>query len=574
MLRFLTIFLLVVTLWAHPSWAGAGHDHGPGSGGAPNSPAEIPRLESVGNDLEMVAVVIDGALVIYLDESATNTPIEGATIEVSGDDIPTAAAKQTGQGTYALDSEWVSGTGTKALTFIITAGDNIELLNGTFDLRAPDEHSEPHGNSLFAQPMLWVVSGIAALLGFLLAFAFRPAAPPPVDEGDEAAARSRPKLDVVASQKHAAHIVFLAVAIASLVPAVAFAGAGHDHGPSGHDSPSDSGGYVPRKLPDGDVFLPKPSQRLLNVRTTVAEATRTQTSEELIGTVIADPASEGRVQAPMDGEIELAAAGVAFVGEHVKAGDVLGYLAPSMPVYERGYLEQLAAEVDGKMRIAEQRLKRLQGVRGNFVAQRDIDDTLTELAALREQKRVLEPKSAQRIPLKAPVDGIISVANIRAGQVVNARDTLFEIVDPERLWIEAIGVSGRDYNEVTTAHAVLRRGQSFPIKHVGSAPALRHQARPLFFEVTSPDAALAIGTKVRVVLQTGAAVSGIVLPETAVVRGTNGLAQIWLKVGAEKFRPRAVTTEPLGGAEVLVTAGLESGSRVVVSGSEFVNQVR
>mgnify|MGYP001814966019 CR=1 FL=1 len=504
MLRFLTIFVLVVTLWAHPSWAGAGHDHGPGAGRAPNSPAEVPRLESVGNDLEMVAVVIDGALVIYLDESATNTPVEDATIEVSGDDIPTAAAKQTGQGTYSLDSEWVSGTGTKALTFIITAGDNIELLNGTLELKAPDEHSAPHGESLLAQPMFWIVAVIAAILGFLFAFAVRPAAPPPADEGDEAAARSRPKLDVVASQKHAAHIVFLAVAIASLAPAAAFAGGGHDHGPGGHDSPSDSGGYVPHKLPDGDVFLPKPSQRLLNVRTTVAEATKTQTSEELIGTVIADPASEGRVQAPMDGEIELAAAGVAFVGEHVKAGDVLGYLAPSMPVYERGYLEQLAAEVDGKMRIAEQRLKRLQGVRGNFVAQRDIDDTLTELAALREQKRVLEPKSAQRLALKAPVDGIISVANIRAGQVVNARDTLFEIVDPKRLWIEAIGFSGRDYNDVTAAHAVLRRGESFPIKHVGSSPALRHQARPLFFEVTSPDAALAIGTKVRLVIQSGA----------------------------------------------------------------------
>ena len=573
MLRFPTIFFLVAA-WALPAWAGAGHDHGAGHSGAPSSPIEVPRLESVGTDLELVAVVVDGVLVIYLDESATNTPIEDAAIEVSGDDVPTAAAKQTGEGTYALDADWVSGTGTKALTFVITAGDNIELLNGTLELKGPDEHTAPHRNSLFAQPLLWIISGIAALVGFLLAFAFRPISPGPADERDEAAARSRPKLDVVASQKHAAHVVFLAVAVASLLPAVAFAGAGHDHGPGGHNNPSDAGGYVPRKLPEGDVFLPKPAQRLLNVRTTVDEATKTQASEELIGTVIADPASEGRVQAPMDGEIELAEAGVAFVGERVKAGDILGYLAPSMPVYERGYLEQLAAEVDGKLRIAEQRLKRLQGVRGNFVAQRDIDDTLTELAALREQKRVLEPKSGQRIALKAPVDGIISVANIRAGQVVNARDTLFEIVDPERLWIEAIGVSGRDYNDVTVAHAVLRQGQSFPIKHVGSAPALRHQARPLFFEVTAPDEALAIGTKVRVVLRTGAAVNGIVLPETAVVRGTNGLAQIWVKVGAEQFQPRAVTTEPVGGAEVLVTAGLESGSRVVVSGSEFVNQVR
>ena len=51
---------------------------------------------------------------------------------------------------------------------------------------------------------------------------------------------------------------------------------------------------------------------------------------------------------------------------------------------------------------------------------------------------VLEPKDAQLIELKAPVSGVISVANVRAGQVVTTRDTLFEIVDPGRLWIEEL----------------------------------------------------------------------------------------------------------------------------------------
>jgi cobalt-zinc-cadmium efflux system membrane fusion protein len=62
------------------------------------------------------------------------------------------------------------------------------------------------------------------------------------------------------------------------------------------------------------------------------------------------------------------------------------------------------------------------------------------------------------------------------------------------------------------------------MKHAGSAPGLRHQAHPLFFEVTTPDSGLAIGTKVRVVVETGAPANGIVLPETAVVRVKNGHA--------------------------------------------------
>ena len=573
MLRLLTIALVIVA-WAHPAWAGAGHDHGAGHGGAPTSSNDVPHLESVGTELELVAVVTDGELVIYLDESATNAPVDDATIEVSADDGPAMAAKQTGNGTYSLDADWVSGKGARALTFVVTADDRTELLNGVLDLAPVDEHDAAQSSSLLARPMVWFLAGLAALLGFFLAFAFRPIAPPrePAD-GESETQQGRRKFDVIDNKKHAAHVVLLVAALGAIAPADALAGAGHDHGPGGDGAATSSGGYVPRKLPDGDVFLPKPSQRLLNVRTAVAEETSTQLGEELIGTVIADPASEGRVQAPMDGEIELGEAGVAFVGERVKAGDVLAYLAPSMPVYERGYLEQLTAEVDGKLRIAEQRLQRLRGVRGNFVAQKDIDDTLAELAALRQRKRALEPKSGQRVALKAPVDGIISVANVRAGQVVNARDTLFEIVDPERLWIEAIGVS-KTYSDIGSSHAVLGKGQSFPIRHVGSAPALRHQARPLFFEVTTPDPALAIGTKVRVVVQTGSPASGIVVPETAVVRGANGLAQVWVKVGPEQFQRKVVVAEPLGGAEMLVTSGLEAGSRMVVRGSEFVNQVR
>ena len=577
MTRILTVIctvLFLVAVSAPPIWAGAGHDHGVDHDGETSSPMEVPRLESVGTELELVAVVIDGELIIYVDESATNTPVDDATIEISGDEVPPSIATQTDSGTYALNADWVLGSGTRALTFVVTAGDRIELLNGVLDLGAAREHEDVHSNSLLARPMVWVISGLAALLGFLLAFAVRPHAPAQGHMEDGSTDGSRPKLDAVTKAKHAAQLIFVAFGLAAMIPSVAIGGVGHDHGTDGHAEPGGAGGYVPHKLPNGEVFMPKPSQRLLNVRTTVAKTRKTQIGEELLGAVIADPASEGRVQAPMDGEIELVGKGVAFVGERVQAGAVLAYLVPSMPVYERGYLEQLTAEVEGDLRITRQRLERLQGVRGNYVAQKDLEDTLAELEALRERKRVLEPKSAQRIALEAPVDGIISVANVRAGQVVDARDTLFEIVDPEDLWIEAVGVSGRDYSDVAAAHAVLGEGASFPIKHVGSAPTLRHQARPLYFEVKEPDAAMAIGTKVRVVVQTGTPIDGFVLPETAVVRGANGLEQIWLKVSAEQFRAQPVRTQPLGRAEVLVTGGLEAGSRVVVSGSEFVNQVR
>ena len=167
---------------------------------------------------------------------------------------------------------------------------------------------------------------------------------------------------------------------------------GHDEAPAAAITTD-----APRRLPDGQVFLPKPSQRLLarphGRRRSAKTAYRTQ---ELIGTVVPDPSSFGQVQAPMDGRIELAERGIPQVGQRVEAGETLALLSPTIPVADLGTMQQLTAEVIGKLRIAEQKLARLTRIAG-VVAQKDIDDTRAELEALREQQRVLAPKDAERV---------------------------------------------------------------------------------------------------------------------------------------------------------------------------------
>ena len=39
--------------------------------------------------------------------------------------------------------------------------------------------------------------------------------------------------------------------------------------------------------------------------------------------------------------------------------------------------------------------------------------------------------------LRAPIDGVIAASRVVAGQVVQAQDLLFQIVDPASLWVEA-----------------------------------------------------------------------------------------------------------------------------------------
>ena len=531
---------------------------------APAQPAQaIPRVVAEGSGLELVATAEGHKLTIYLDRSATNAPVEGAKIEVMGDGIPPGSAvKDLGSGIYETEGEWVDAPGAKPLTFLVVDGETSDLLAGVVTIpdEAGHEETEP---ALWANPVIWLWLGVAALAGFFLSFAFRPVRLP----ADESAPRE-------AAGPSAGALVLLALlAMGAATSRETQAHEGHDHGDE--QAAPVIGGVAPAKLPTGEVFLPKATQRLLKVRSEVAALSKAQAAKELVGTVIADPAHEGRVQAPMDGQIELASGGISYVGKPVKAGEVLAVLAPAMPVYERGTLAQVTADVEGKLRIAEQKLARLNRISGDYIPQREIEDTKTEIESLRQQKHVLAPKNEERMELKAPVDGIISVANVRAGQVVTARDTLFEIVDPKELWIEAIGIAGSDDQEaISDATAVDAEGHRIPLSYIGRAPSLRQQALPILFKVDEPHASLAIGATVKVLVQHGAPVEGVVVPTAAVVRAANGLAQVWVKLAPETFAAKTVRTVPLDGERVIVKVGIAPGDRIVTDAAEIINQVR
>jgi cobalt-zinc-cadmium efflux system membrane fusion protein len=110
------------------------------------------------------------------------------------------------------------------------------------------------------------------------------------------------------------------------------------------------------------------------------------------------------------------------------------------------------------------------------------------------------------------VSGVIASANAVAGQVVDARELVFEIIDPARLRIEALafdplaGPCGR-------CHAGRRRA-ACAAGFLGAARSLREQALPLGFRRlrVRPWLSLAVGQPVRVFVQTKHKVKGVRCP--------------------------------------------------------------
>ena len=172
----------------------------------------------------------------------------------------------------------------------------------------------------------------------------------------------------------------------------------------------------------------------------------------------------------------------------------------------------------------------------------------------------------------APVSGVTADGTPVAGQMAQPNTVVFQIVDPARLWIEALSFDALP--AATTATAQTAAGQSLALAYRGSGFSDRSQSIPVHFAIDGDVSRLRAGQFVTVLASTGEEQQGLALPRTAVVRAANGQDIVYEHVSAERFQPRPVRTEPLDGERVLVAAGLSAGKRIVVQGAELLDQVR
>lgn len=366
----------------------------------------------------------------------------------------------------------------------------------------------------------------------------------------------------------------LALLLATVLsaPLPALAGPGHDHG----DAPPAPTGNGPSRQPDGSVFLPKPAQRQLGVRTLVAATGQHAKAFELAGTVVMDPNAGGKVQAVLAGRLEAGPKGLPGVGQVVRKGEVLAYVVPTAGAIERSNQLAQQAELRAARDLAARRVERLTEL-ADTVPRKDIEAAESELQSLTQRLGAVGAGLATRDALVAPVSGVIASANAVAGQVVDARELVFEVVDPSRLRIEALAYDPAQAQSVAGATLAVG-GQRVPLRFVGAARSLRDQAQPLQFagdsSVLGTLAHLAIGQPVRVFVQSTDKVDGVQVPAAALLRNPANQTIVWVKESPERFAPRVVTAVPLDGTSVAVTSGLKPGDRVTTQGATLINQVR
>jgi len=549
-LRVLAVLLFV---WSpSDAWGHEGHDHG-----APPPPVSktiAPRAEASSDDFEVVLVARADTLTIHLDAFRTNEPIEGAKLEIdspAGILIPQPSGKE--DGSYVVAAPFLTEPGKYDLAITISARDTVDILAAT--LVIPQEPAIRQAAPLafwpgapeFARNLkrrladTAEVTWLALLIGFI--------------SGMVACRVLWPRI-----LKPSA-LLLATLGVAALAGGTAQAA----------EVQVDGGRDVAQRFPDGAVFVPKPTQRLLSIRTIFAEEREHRRVVELPGRVIPDPNSSGLVQTSVGGRLFPPEGGFKPLGTRVKAGDILAYVRPPLPLADSTAQAQQARELDQQIAILARRVERLRTIR-EIIAKSQLEDAELELKGLMTRRSNLDRARSEPESLVAPVDGVLAAANAAIGQMAEPNSVIFQIIDPDRLWVEALSYSAIPVT--ASARGLLPHGQTLDLAHVGTGFADRNQAIPIHFSITKSQPGLRIGQFLTVFAGTAETRKGVAIPSEAVIRASNGQWLVYEHTNAERFVPREVRVEPLDGANVLILAGIEPKRRIVTQGAELLSRIR
>jgi membrane fusion protein, heavy metal efflux system len=603
-----------------PALAGAGHDHGVVDSAAQATPPS-PRFEAANEAYEVVGRVKGNVLTLYLDEWATNAPLDDVTLAMMIGQRQVALQK-TAPGVFTASLKEATKQGSYPITLTLNRNGTPALLAAQLVVVEPQA-----GQGLAATPpSLKTALGGAGLLLVLV--------------GGALFVMRRRRAAITAG---GLALVFGAAGL-TLQPEPAFASGDHDHGEAAAAAGISSD--QASRLANGDINAPKPMQHLIGLRTIVAQSSTVGAAMTLNGLVIADPNGMGVVQAQIGGRIS---GQLPALGQTVSQGQGLARVTPAFDATGRASLVESqgqiaqdlalarqraarlagggATEVDAELAAARaranggataearaelaaarQRLERLQRLEG-VVPTRDIEaaraqvrgiearvaaqqgeanatlraldarratlvaEARGEAAALSARAGALRETGNPNETLRAPISGTISAVNVAQGQVVAPGETLFSIIRPGSLLVEAKATDAASAQLSEMASGRTADGRTVSLVRQGIGLALVDGGLPIRYRVEL-DAGLRAGEPVTVFANSAIPTTGIAVPRIAVARGANGQSVVFVKQSGETITPVTVVVSDLDAQRVLVTSGLSPGQRIVVAGSPLLAQVR
>ncbi|MDG4597357.1 MAG: efflux RND transporter periplasmic adaptor subunit [Candidatus Contendobacter sp.] len=351
---------------------------------------------------------------------------------------------------------------------------------------------------------------------------------------------------------------------------------------------------APPALLTTPLHVPIETQLLARIETTRARLETVPRTLRVLGRTLIRSEREAIVTAPQEGR--LIAAGdykIPALGERVKRDQVIAIVEESIAApdlvtiaTERARAASDLRQAEASLALAQREYDRLTKLAG-VATDKDITAARNALEVAKarrdgfvEQVALLDSASttgilAQKLRIiRAPLDGTIARTHVTLGENVSRDKPLFQIVDTFELLVEA-SVFETDVAAILAAQRASFTveafpGESFPARLVsrGAVVDERTRALPVLFAVPNAAGRLFGGMFGRVYIETGAEISGIAVPKSALV-DLDGQPVVYVKTGGERFTARPVRIlERLSDRLLLANDGtLKPDDRVVFQGT-------
>lgn len=311
----------------------------------------------------------------------------------------------------------------------------------------------------------------------------------------------------------------------------------------------------------GGLQLNERQMTLANVRTMTIGDAGDGSGKQLNGRLVANPEQTSFISSRVAGRLDRLF--VRQTGEQIKKGQ---------PLYQI-YSEQLATLQQEFLLALEQS------------AQFPDDKTFTQILSAARQKLRLygqsegqirslqhSRKASPDITFFAPESGTVAELSVTEGQYVAEGSPLLRLEGYQSLWVEAdIYVSEIGQIKAGQQLRVVIPGwedqpQMVEVSFIN--PVLQQGAQLLQIraELPNPNNQWQPGLQAKVFLQATGAAKSLSLPQDALIRNGQG-AHVWIETKPGHFEPRIVETGVEGSEGIVITSGLQSGDKVVISGA-------
>ncbi len=351
---------------------------------------------------------------------------------------------------------------------------------------------------------------------------------------------------------------------------------GEDHG---EKKAANTGG------PSNTFIVEKETQFLFDILTQKTETGNFNQSTEVLGTIVPSPKGMAVIQTPQTGKIVSIRT---TPGQRVSAGQVLAVIEQQIDAGTQISIISQKNTVESEYNAAKAQYDRLRGI-ADIVAKKDLTEAKARFETAVKNKRLFEANakgnlnSTKMITLTAPISGVVGTFNYSIGAVISAGQTLFEITNLDKVYVEAQVFSHdfiklRTLQKVTAYSSLPNDTTEYKVNVISTAQQVNpeNQSQVVLFEVTNANGRFKIGENINVRIYSGDFTRQIIIPDAAIA-DVNGKPAVFIKDKAEQYSISYVNKGTSNGKAVNIIKGIEEGERVVTNGvyqmkTMFLNQ--